>query len=131
MELTSSSKQQALYRALAELAYVIALADTIVEDNEREAFYTSVEKEIGREARYIVKSRFEVLDEYTHPQINHAYNHVIHLIKQNKSALDESMIDRFMNVMNEVAEVSGICEEEQVYIDKFRQDVLAIYFQNL
>lgn len=131
MELKSSLEQQALYRALAELAYVIALADTIVENEERDAFYTSVEQEIGNEAKYIVKSRFEILDEYTSPEIKHAYNNVIHTIKQNKSALNEDMIEKFMEVMKQVAQVSGICEEEQVYINKFRQDVLAIYFKNL
>ena len=131
MELKSSIEQQNLYRALAELAYVIALADDVVENNERAAFYTSVEKEIGREARDIVKSRFEILDDYTSPQIAHAYNNVIYTIQQNKTALDEIMIEKFMNVMNQVAEVSGICTEEQAYIDKFRQDVLAIYFKNL
>ncbi len=115
-----------LYRAIAELAYVVGKADKILHADEREAFKKAVEEELG-EYGWLAESRFSVLQDEVVPEIDVAYNNVIFLIKQNKQALTLPFIQKFVNVIMRVAEVRGIVEEEQMIIDKFRADIGKIF----
>lgn len=115
-----------LYRAIAELAYVIGKADKILHMDEREAFHKAVQEELG-EYGWLAESRFSVLQDEVIPEIEMAYNNVIFLIKQNRQALTPKFIEKFVNVIMRVAEVRGIVEEEQIIIDRFRADIAKIF----
>ena len=126
-----STAETNLYRAIAELGYTIAKADDVLEPEEAKAFYRIIQQELGEEARHIAESRFDILESHLSPSVDEAYNHAMYVIKRNKSALDEDMIEKFKNVIMEVAQVAGICKEEKAIIDKFQRDIISIYFTTL
>lgn len=124
MELTIA--QHNLYRAIAELAYVVALADKVLMIEEKEAFYEVVQEELG-EASWLAAGRFNILDEQHLPPLNEAYNSVMHFIRQNKDSLDRSMIDKFKRIITKVAGVADIVKEEKVILDCFEVDIEEIF----
>jgi len=124
MELTLAEHN--LYRAIAELSYIIAKADHKFMKEEVEIFKKTVKEELGQ-AGWLAESRFDIINDAIHPHIDQAYNHVMFTIKQNRHALSNEMVQKFINVITKVAEVADIVEEEQRIIDKFKEDIAKIY----
>lgn len=125
-ELEISKEKANLYSAIGQLAYVIAMADHVLEEEERFAFKQVIKKHLGV-FTWLAKDRFKVIDDLKIFDLENAYDHTLYLIRKNKSALDEQMVDTFMIVMEEVAKVAGISAEEQEVINRFRKDLASIY----
>lgn len=118
--------QHNLYRAIAELAYVVALADKVLMIEEKEAFYEVVQEELG-DASWLAEGRFNILNEESLPPLNEAYNSVMHFIRQNKDSLDRAMIDKFKRIITKVAGVADVVKEEKVILDCFEVDIEEIF----
>ena len=79
-------EKREIYRAIAEMAYVIAKADKGLSADERMAFNNIVEEELQLNS-WIAQSRFELLDEVTQPSIDQAYNEALHDLKKYREYL--------------------------------------------
>lgn len=125
MELTLEERN--LYRALGELAYVIAKADDVLSRIEVVVFQEAIKEDLGND-HWLAKDRFERLEsEGVKANIEATYNRVLFLLKQNKRGLSEDMIEKFISVIEKVAGVSGITDRERTIIEKFREDITNIY----
>ena len=124
MELTS--KEENLYRAVAELAYAIAGADNEVTDDEIEAFEKAVLNNLI-EAEHIVIHHFRFLSQNKRPRLDLHYQHALSVVELNKSALDRIRIRKFLYILERVAEVGGIVEAERDLLEKFELDLLHIH----
>ena len=128
---SSSSKKELslgernLYRAVGELAFVIAKADNIMREEERRAFHKVIVEDFG-ENSWIALDRFQFIENIPTSDVESTYNHVIFLIKQNKQALTEDLVIKFIHVIEKVAEVAGIHENQYKYIDRFKADLQKI-----
>jgi uncharacterized tellurite resistance protein B-like protein len=112
-----------LFRAIAEMAYVIAKADRGLSAEERMAFKKIVEEELEFES-WAAQSRFELLDEVTQPTIEKAYNEAIHDFRKYRNHLTEELKKKAIVVMQKVAEsCSGFSEQEAEILNRFKKDI--------
>lgn len=112
-----------LVQALAELAYSIALADGELEEKEKIAFNEIIESELGKSA-WSAKNRFNILEERISPNIEQSYKFAMFAIKTNKKDFDSSLKQKYINVIERIANsVEGLREEEQDLIKRFKKDV--------
>jgi uncharacterized tellurite resistance protein B-like protein len=116
-------EKRELFRAIAEMAYVIAKADHGLSAEERMAFNKIVEQELDFES-WAAQSRFELLDEVTQPTMEKAYNEAIHDFRKYKSHLTEDIKRKAVVVMQKVAEsCSGFSEKEAKILERFKKDI--------
>jgi tellurite resistance protein len=119
-------EQREIYRAIAEMAYVIAKADKGLSAEERMTFNEIVEKELALNS-WVAQSRFELLDEVTQPSIDIAYNEALHDLKKYREYLTDELKEKAVRVMQKVAEsCSGYSEKERLIIDRFKSDLKSI-----
>lgn len=119
-------EKREIYRAIAEMAYVIAKADKGLSAEERMAFNQIVEEELQLNS-WIAQSRFELLDEVTQPTIDVAYNEALHDLKKYREFLTEDLKQRALRVVMRVAEsCSGYSEKERLIIDRLKSDLNTI-----
>jgi len=119
-------EKREIYRAIAEMAYVIAKADKGLSADERMAFNNIVEEELQLNS-WIAQSRFELLDEITQPSIDQAYNEALHDLKKYREYLTEDLKARTLRVVTRVAEsCSGYSEKERIIIDRLKGDLKSI-----
>lgn len=119
-------EKREIYRAIAEMAYVIAKADKGLSADERMAFNKIVEEELQLNS-WIAQSRFELLDEITQPSIDQAYNEALHDLKKYREHLTEDLKERILRVVTRVAEsCSGYSEKERIIIDRLKSDLKSI-----
>lgn len=119
-------EKREIYRAIAEMAYVIAKADKGLSAEERMAFNQIVEEELQLNS-WIAQSRFELLDEITQPSIDVAYNEALHDLKRYRDHLSEDLKQRAIRVVTRVAEsCSGYSEKERLIIDRLKSDLNTI-----
>jgi uncharacterized tellurite resistance protein B-like protein len=112
-----------LFRAIAEMAYVIAKADRGLSAQERMAFNKIVEEELEFDS-WAAQSRFELLDEVTQPSIELAYNEAIHDFRKYKSHLTQDIKKKSILVMQKVAEAcSGFSANEALILERFKTDL--------
>lgn len=112
-----------LVQALAELAYSIALADGELEEKEKIAFNEIIESELGKSA-WSAKNRFNILEERISPNIEQSYKFAMFAIKTNKKDFDSNLKQKYINVIERIANsVEGLREEEQDLIKRFKKDV--------
>lgn len=112
-----------IFRAIAEMAYVIALADRGLSAEERIAFAKIVEEELHYES-WAAQSRFELLDEIIQPDMESAYKEAIHDFKKYKHHLTGDLKQTTIRVMRRVAEAcSGFSEKESLILDRFKKDI--------
>lgn len=112
-----------VYRAIAELAYVVAKADKGLSANERLAFFKIASEELDYES-WAATSRFELLDEVTHPSIEKAYNDAIHDLKIHKDGLTPELKQKALLVMQKMAaSFNGLSANEAFIIDRFKHDL--------
>jgi len=111
-----------IYRAIAELAYAVAKADGNLQSIEKETFFDIIQDELHSSA-WSAQSRFDILEESMKPSVDHAYKMVIKTIKDNQHAFTAAMRQKFLTVMNRVAEsYNGIVVQEQELINRFLKD---------
>lgn len=115
-------EERNLYRAVGELAFVIAKADSILRDGEIKAFKEAITKVFGKDY-WIVEDRFKYILQTPASDVESTYNHVIFMIRQNKSALTDALVEKFTNVIHKVAEVANIHEKQKEYLDRFKKDL--------
>ncbi len=112
-----------IYRAIAEMVYVIAKADKGLSDNEKMAFNQIAEQELELHS-WIAQSRFELLDEVTQPSVDIAYNEALHDLKKYRKNLTEEAKEKAIRVMKRVAEsCSAYSEKQRLVIDRFTNDL--------
>jgi hypothetical protein len=115
-----------LYRAIGELSYVLARNDGSLTTLERAVFAEAVKEELGKEA-WLAQDRFDALvNKGLEADVQQTYNHVLYLFRQHQHILNEDLIERLIAVLEKVAGVAGITEEEIALIEKFREDVLKL-----
>jgi tellurite resistance protein len=112
-----------IYRAIAEMAYVVAKSDKGLSADEKTVFNEIAEQELELSS-WIAKSRFELLDEVTQPSIDIAYNEALHDLKKYREHLTEELKEKAIRVMKRVAEsCGGYNEKERLIIDRFSNDL--------
>jgi|GEM_PF-2326838 len=124
-----SLEERNLYRAVGELSFVIAKADNLLRESERQAFHRVILEEFG-ENSWIAEDRFHLIDKTPTSDAESTYNHVIFMIKQNKHALTEDLVETFTRVIIRVAEVANIHENQMCYINRFEEDLAKIFAQS-
>lgn len=114
-----------LYRAVGELAFVIAKSDNILRDSERQAFYQVIRKNFGVNS-WVAEDRFKLIEKTPTTDVESSYNQVIFNIKRNREGLTPNLVKRFVNVIEKIAEVAGVHEKQAAYISRFKEDLLSI-----
>lgn len=115
-----------LYRAIAVLAYAIAMVDGELQPSEKEAFMLIINKELGDDA-WVAESRFELLEESLMPTIEHSYNYAMFVLNKYKHLVDKPMKDRFVRVVEKVATAhDGTSQAEEFVIERFKRDIAAL-----
>lgn len=115
-----------LYRAIAVLAYAMAMVDGELQETEKKAFLNIINKELGEDA-WVASSRFELLEENLTPTIEHAYNYALFAINKYKHLVDNKLKDQFINVVEKVAKAhEGTSQAEEFVIERFKRDLNAI-----
>ncbi|MCE3227766.1 MAG: hypothetical protein K0S32_2317 [Bacteroidetes bacterium] len=119
---------ESLYYAIGEMAYAIAKVDGKVQREEREQFHEILEEELGDknpmlDISDIVFQLFDrdKLDSKT------AYEFALHQVKLNSHYVSPEIKDKFIRVMERVAEAhDDISSEEQDMIDDFKKELESI-----
>ncbi len=124
--LKMSAELSNLYSTIGQLAYVMVMADKVFMEEEREAFQSVIKENLGH-FDWLAEDRFQVIKDLMVLDLESTYEHALFLIRKNRLALDEDLIQKFMNVMIKVAEVAGITPEEQALINRFQEDLYEIY----
>ncbi len=121
--MSTDIEKKEIYRAIAEMAYVIAKADHGLSAGERIAFRTIIEEELDYDS-WAAQSRFELLDEVTEPSIEKVYNEAIHDFRLHKHVFTEELKEKVLRVVKRVAEVcNGFSDKEAFIMDRLRQDL--------
>ncbi|TAE74157.1 MAG: hypothetical protein EAZ85_05220 [Bacteroidetes bacterium] len=115
-----------LYRAIGELSYVIAQSDGRISKVEKLVFEEALKEELDNDG-WLAKDRFDMLaSQGMKASIQETYHRVLFMFKQNKIALNAELTEKFINILEKVAGVSGITDEEIAIIEKFKTDVSSI-----
>ena len=110
-------------RAIAEMAYVIARSHEGLHSSEKEAFFDIIRSQLDFDA-WAAESRFELLDEQTHPTMLEAYNSAMFDFRKYKDHLDDDMKKRALSVLEHVAVAhKGRHEIEDFIIDRFKKEM--------
>lgn len=117
-----SLEERNLYRAVGELAFVIAKADNVLRESERQAFHKVIVEDFG-ENSWIAEDRFSLIESTPTSDVESTYNHVIFLIRQNKNALSDELVGKFIHVIEKVAEVANVHRNQYKYITRFKTDL--------
>ena len=118
-----SIEKAAIFRAIAELAYVIAKSEHGISSEERISFFNIIREEFSDES-WIAQSHFEILDEVMHPSLNEAYNTSIFELKKHKIHFTPALKDKAIRVLNRVAEsFNGLGENEAFILDRLKKDI--------
>ncbi len=123
-----SLEERNLYRAVGELSFVIAKADNVLRESERQAFHQVILEEFG-ENSWIAEDRFHLIEKTPTSDAESTYNHVLFMIRQNKSRLTQELVEVFIRVITRVAEVANIHENQMNYINRFEDDLRKIFAQ--
>lgn len=111
-----------LYRAVATLAYIIACADGVLQDEERNAFAKIVSDELDEQEQWSALSRFEILEEGL-PSIEQAYKSALFEISQSKNIFTQEMRSKFIHVLERVADAyKGTDSHEDLILERFKKD---------
>lgn len=119
-------ERREIYRAIGELAYVVAKADRGLTLTEKKAFYQIAREELEYDS-WAAQSRFELLDEVTQPSIDRAYNDALHELRKYSSALTPELKSKAMVVLQRVAACcDGLNANEAFVLDRFRKDLQSL-----
>jgi uncharacterized tellurite resistance protein B-like protein len=126
LDLKMDSEESNLYSTIGQLAYVMAMADHNMLEEERDTFRKVIKENLGN-FDWLAEDRFKVIDDLMVKDVESTYDHTMYLIKKNVEALDEEIIQKFLNVITKVAEVAGIVPEEQALINRFEKEIYEIF----
>lgn len=116
-------EKREIYRAIAEMAYIIAKADKGLSGEERIAFHKILEEDLDYES-WAAQSRFDLLDEVIQPSIEEAYNDAIHELRKYKEHLTPALKNKALLVLQKMAaSVNGLTQNEAFIIDRFKKDL--------
>lgn len=116
-------EKREIYRAIGELAYVVAKADKGLSAREKMAFFQIAKEELDYES-WAAQSRFDVLDEIVNPSIEQAYNDAIHEFKKYKDHLTDELKEKSLRVLQRMAVCcDGLSANEAFVLDRFRKDL--------
>ncbi|UII30517.1 hypothetical protein LVD17_19685 [Fulvivirga ulvae] len=118
-------EKREIYRAIGELAYVIAKAGDSLRLEEKKAFMAIVEEELRFDA-WAAESRFEILDEKVHPSLEHAYNEALHEFRLHKDQLTPELKEKTIKVVKKVAEACKKSEVKDFIFDRLEHDLKAL-----
>ena len=112
-----------IHRAIAELAYIVARAHHGIKLIEKEEFYKIIEEELKYQA-WAAESRFETLDEVTHPSLEEAYNFAFGELRKYKNHFTPDLKRLTMRVLYRVAECyKGTSEFQEFIIGRVKRDL--------
>jgi tellurite resistance protein len=116
-------QKREIYRAIAEMAYVIAKSDRGLSPTERMAFTDIIREELDYDS-WVAESRFELLDEVINPSLEEAYNQAMAQFKRYKNALTPELKEKAKRVVHRVAEACcGFSAREGLIFGRFEQDL--------
>jgi len=119
-------EKREIYRAIAEMAYVMAKAEHGISSEERIAFFSIIKEELGDDA-WIAQSHFELLDEVTIPTLDKAYNAAMYELTKYKGKMTAELKDKAIKVIKRVAEsFGGFGENEAFILDRFKKDIKSL-----
>lgn len=117
---------QNLHTAIGELAYAIARADGAIQKEEREKFHDLVSEEL-KSNNYdfdISDIIFQVLDRDKYADAKTSYDWAIKEIRLNSHYLSPELKQKFINVMEKVAQAyPPVTYEETNILEKFKKDI--------
>jgi tellurite resistance protein len=114
-------EKRSLYRAIAEMAYVIAKSHEGMHDKEKKEFFKIIEKELDFDA-WAAESRFELLDQVTHPSISSAYNDAMFEFNKYSAHMDDDLKQKALRVLEKVAEAhKGKHEVESCFLGQIKK----------
>lgn len=115
-----------IYRAIGELAYVVAKSDRGLTTEEKEAFYRIAREELQYDS-WAAQSRFDLLDEVTQPSIDRAYNDALHELRKYSAYLTDELKEKAMVVLQRLAtSCDGLSANETFVLDRFRKDLQSL-----
>jgi uncharacterized tellurite resistance protein B-like protein len=114
-----------LHYALGELAYAVARADGKVQKEEREKFHALVLKELqGNDYDFDVSDIIFRLMDNGKRDSKTTYDWAMHQIKLNSHYLSPDLKQKFISIMEKVADAyPPITEEEKNILDKFKREI--------
>ena len=119
-------EKREIYRAIAEIAYVIAKADRGLSAEERMAFNKIISEDLDYES-WAAQSRFELLDEVIQPSIEKAYNDAIHELRKYKAHFTDELKGKALLVLQKIAaSFNGLSQNEAFIIDRFKKDLKSL-----
>ena len=116
-----------IYRGIGEMAYVIAHASTGFDGKDKQAFYDIIEEEL-KFGSWAAESRFELLEDQLHPDIESAYRAAIYEFRKYHDHLDEEIKEKAVRVIKKIAEVyhGHTSKVEQFIINQFEKELESI-----
>ncbi len=115
-------EKREIYRAIAELAYIVAKAHDGLKLEEKKAFFEIINKELEFEA-WSAESRFSILDRKK-PTLEHGYNAALYEIKKYKNHLTDELKDKTLRVVRKVADAyKGTSEVQAFIISRLESDL--------
>ncbi len=112
------------FQEFAELAFAIARSDGNTEPLEVVEFNRVMRREFMGKDWFPSDDRYDLLSGTTVPPINEAFTNVIHVLKLNKDSLTDETIEKYVFVLQRVAEVFGGVEEiEDFIIERFKSEL--------
>ncbi len=116
-------QKREIYRAIAEVAYVIAKADRGLSAKERMVFTDIIREELDYDA-WVAESRFELLDEILNPAAEEAYKQALADFSKYRHALTPELKEKAKRVVQRVAEsCSGFTAKEGLILGRFEKDL--------
>ena len=123
MKTDSGIEKHEIYRAIGELAYVVAKSDRGLKPGEKAAFYRIAREELDYDA-WAAVSRFELLDEVTRPSVDLAYNEALFELRKYSSAFTDELKEKALVVLQRMAACcDGLSANEAFVLDRFRKDL--------
>lgn len=116
---------QNLHYAIGELAYAVAFADGKIQKEEREKFHDIVTEELrSYDSEFDVSDIIFQLLERDKRDSQSAYESAMHQIRLNSHYLSPEMKEKFISVMEKIAEAYPMrTEEERDMIQQFKADI--------
>lgn len=119
-------ERREIYRAIGELAYVVAKSDRGLTSAEKEAFYQIAKEELEYDS-WAAQSRFDLLDEVTKPSIEHAYNEAMHELRKYSDHLTTELKEKALVVLQRLAACcGGLSANETFVLTRFRKDLQSL-----
>lgn len=116
---------QNLYYAIGELAYAVAFADGKIQKEEREKFHDIVAEELrSHDSDFDISDIIFKMLERDKRDSESVYQSAIHQIRLNSHYMSPGMKEKFVSVMEKIAEAYPMrTEEERNMIQQFKADM--------